>query len=461
MVRHLGHHRDALAGGHDAVVGEHVEPQAVGQHHRALVLGLLPREPEVDFEGGLVGQAERAEVVPQRAHRPEPREQGHPLRLGRAPLVDLEGGGGVAGEGGQPLDEGGRRLGAGVAGKASDRGVDPVEERTLLAPRVAGDDGGVEPVADRRRPGQADEGRHALALVHAAGVAADLGVGAPQQRVEPAQIDGGRPRPRGAAAETGGRPAGPAAGAPETAGEAEGREPVAEVELLRLPRPQPVLELLGEPVGVGGGLVGLPRDDRRGLVVLAPARAVRAHRDDDVGPDGADEADEVAEDDLAPPRLERLLAAERVAEVDGAGEELLGPVETVRGLQLLGPQHRQGLEELGADLVLPAVAAGGADEGGAHPLAVAEQGQQAVDLVVGVGHRRHERAGVVELPQHEPELGPAVDRLRGLGPRGRPRQGEENKQGATRQCASLHHDPPSIPAGRQPASAGSRASTSA
>ena len=228
-------------------------------------------------------------------------------------------------------------------------------------------------------------------------------------------------RPRGLAAEARGRPAGPAAGAPEPAGETEGREPFAKVELLRLPRPQPVREMLREPGRIGGGRVGLPRDDRRGLVVLAPALAVGAHRDDDVGPDGADEADEVAEDDLAPPLLERLLAAERVAEVDGAGEELLGPVEAVRGLQLLAPQHRQGVEELGADLVLPAVAAGGADERRAHPLAVAQQRQQPVDLVVGVRHRRHERPDVVELPQHEPELGPAVDRLRGLRPRGRPR----------------------------------------
>ena len=449
VVRHLGHHRDPLTGGHDAVVGEDVEPQAVGQHHRAFVLGLLPREPEVDLEGRVVGQAERVEVVPEGADRPEPRQQGHPLGLGRAPLVDLEGGGGVAGQPGQRLDEGGRRLGAGVAGEARDGGVDPVEERALLPPRVAGDDGGVEPVADRRRPRQADQRRHALALVHAAGVAPDLGVGAAQQRVEPAEVDGGPARRRGAAAEARGRPAGPAAGAPEPAGEAEGGEPVAEVELLRLPRPQPVCEMLREPGRIGGGRVGLSRDDRRGLVVLAPALAVGAHRDDDVGPDGADEADEVAEDDLPPPRLERLLAAERIAEVDGAGEELLGPVEAVRGLQLLAPQHRQGVEELGADLVLAAVAAGGADQGGAHPLAVAQQRQQAVDLVVGVSHRRHERAGVVELPQHEPELGPAVGGLRRLGPRGRPRQGEENKQGTDcRQSACLRHDPPSIPAAK-------------
>ena len=420
----------------------------MGQDHRPFVLGLLLRQPEIDLEDRLVGQAERSELVPEGADRPETRQQGHPLGLDGAPLVDLQGGGGVPGEGGQALHEAGRGLGAGIPGQPRDRGVDPVEQRLLGLPRVGGDDGVVQPVADRRRPRQTDDRRHPLALVHAAGLAADLGVGAPQQRVESAEIDGHRPGRRGlpAAAPRAARPAG--GGAPETAAEAEGREPVHEIELPRLPRPQPFRQLLRKPHGIGGRRIGFPRQHRRRLMVLPPTRAVGTHPGDDVGSKRANHADEIAQDHLAPPRLERLVAAEGVAEVDRAGEELLGPVQAMRGQQLLGPQHRQGVEQLGADLVLSAVAAGGGDQRRAHALAMTQQCQQPVDLVIGMRRGHHERAGVVDLPQHQPERGPAVDRFRGLRPQRRPRGGEGHTQGsACRQCTHLCHRLPSIPGG--------------
>ena len=57
------------------------------------------------------------------------------------------------------------------------------------------------------------------------------------------------------------------------------------------------------------------------------------------------------------PLLERLVDAERVAEIDGAREVLLRAVEAMQRRELLRPQHAERLENLGADLVLPAVAA--------------------------------------------------------------------------------------------------------
>jgi hypothetical protein len=62
------------------------------------------------------------------------------------------------------------------------------------------------------------------------------------------------------------------------------------------------------------------------------------------------------------PLLERLLDAERVAEVDGACEVLIGAVKAVRGRQFFGAQDRQRLEQLGANLVLPAFAVRRRDE---------------------------------------------------------------------------------------------------
>ena len=137
--------------------------------------------------------------------------------------------------------------------------------------------------------------------------------------------------------------------------------------------------------------------------MLAAAVAVEHEADDHVGADRADHAHVVAEDLLVAPLLERLFDAEREAEVDRAREVLLGAVELVRRQQLLGAQHRQRLEQLGADLVLPALAARRRDERRAEALAVREVRQHRVVLVVRMRRRHHEVADGVELAQRELE----------------------------------------------------------
>ena len=77
----------------------------------------------------------------------------------------------------------------------------------------------------------------------------------------------------------------------------------------------------------------------------------------------------------------------------------LGAVEPVRGQQLLGPEDGQGVEQLGADLVLSAVAARGGEERDAMALAFREQRQQRVVLVVRMRRDHQERAAAVELAQ--------------------------------------------------------------
>ena len=136
-------------------------------------------------------------------------------------------------------------------------------------------------------------------------------------------------------------------------------------------------------------------------MVLAAAVQVGTHRDQHVRSRHADQPHVVAEDLVLAPLLERLVDAERVAEVDGAAEHLLGAVEPVRRAQLLAAQHAQRLEQLGADLVLAAVASGGRGQNHAQPLPVALPGQQRVVLVVGMRGDVHHRAGDGELAEDQ------------------------------------------------------------
>jgi hypothetical protein len=147
--------------------------------------------------------------------------------------------------------------------------------------------------------------------------------------------------------------------------------------------------------------------------MLAAAGTVEHEPDDDVGADRADHPDVVAEDLLLAPFLERLVDAERIAEIDRAGEVLVGAVEAMRRQQLLAAQHGERLEQLRADLVLPAVAARRGDERGAEPHAMRVIRQQAVVLVVRMCRRHHQIADGVELAEHDVERWRAAERADG------------------------------------------------
>ena len=137
--------------------------------------------------------------------------------------------------------------------------------------------------------------------------------------------------------------------------------------------------------------------------MLAAGVAGRRQRDDDVGTNRANQPHVVGGDLLAAPLLERLVDAERVAEVDRAREVLLGAVEAVQRGELAGAQHAERLEDLRADLVLAAVAARRGRQRRAIALAAVQHHQQPVVLVVGVRGGVHEDAGVAEVPQHQAE----------------------------------------------------------
>ena len=137
--------------------------------------------------------------------------------------------------------------------------------------------------------------------------------------------------------------------------------------------------------------------------MLASAGARWRHGRDHVRPDRADQADEIAGDLVAAPFLERLVEAERKAEVDGAREVLLGAVEAVQRRQFLGPQDAERFEDFRADFVLAAVAARRRRQGRPIAQAPIQLHEQSVVLVVGVRVRVHVDAGVGEMPQREAE----------------------------------------------------------
>ena len=438
VVRGPQLHGDRLARRHHAVVRERVELQPLREQGGALELALLGIEAEVDLPPGRRGQPHVREPRAQVAHRPQAGH--HRLARARHPrgLEPLERRARLTRKPGQRAPEPGRGILAGKAHEPFEGSVHSVEQRGFRHLPLSRNGGLGEPIAYAGRAGrQRDQLRHALALVHAARTAADLRVGGAEQRIVAAEVHRGqvriRRRPEAEAGRTGAHPE---------------RKTDPEVELPRLPGRQPLGDLLREAVRIGGGVPRLAGEHRRRLVVLAAAAPLRRHGGDDVGADGADHPDEVAEDLLPPPALEGLFDAEGVSEVDGAAEVLLGPVEAMRRLQLLGPQHRQGVEQLGADLVLAAVAARRRQQYGAMALALRQPRQQGVVLVVGVGRDHQEGAGAVDLAQGDPERRPpfADGERPGVG-RGLESAGADRERNRKRRHESTgaHHHSPSIP----------------
>ncbi|MGC4085073.1 MAG: hypothetical protein QM736_23895 [Vicinamibacterales bacterium] len=138
-------------------------------------------------------------------------------------------------------------------------------------------------------------------------------------------------------------------------------------------------------------------------MVLAAADPGRAQAGHDVRTDRANQPDEIAEHLVVPPLLERLLDAERVAEVDRSREVLLGGIEAMQRRQFLGAQHAERLEDLGADLVLAAIAACGGGQRRAIALSPVQHHEETVVFIVGMRGGHHEDARVPQVAQRQAE----------------------------------------------------------
>ena len=129
--------------------------------------------------------------------------------------------------------------------------------------------------------------------------------------------------------------------------------PCAPVELQRRPRLRPHAQMLRKTAGIAGSLERLPRQQAGRLVLAVSVRRSSAeHRHNDLGTEGANHPDDVAEQRVSRPVLERFLGRLRIAEVVGPGEVLGRPVHPAGSEQLSRPHDAEPLAHLGADQVL-------------------------------------------------------------------------------------------------------------
>ena len=235
-----------------------------------------------------------------------------------------------------PLGLGEKRRDRLAARDALPRQVDPVEEIFPAPSPSAGQSRSERCRAARpsRIPGSRASSAPSAAISVCRGAAEEGVVGA--------QVD--RDASRG-----GGRSAGPG-----------GKRKGVEEEPARLPRGEALGDLLREPLRIAGRRERFDREDRRGRVVPVPSLAGRQETvDDDVRTERPEHADDVGEDLFPIPNCERLVRTFRVPEVDGAGEELLRPVDPPRREKLLGPKEAEKLGQFRSDEILAAVAARG------------------------------------------------------------------------------------------------------
>src|SRR6266571_729146 len=138
-------------------------------------------------------------------------------------------------------------------------------------------------------------------------------------------------------------------------------------------------------------------------MMLPAALRLERQGQDHVGLEGAYALHHVAERLVVAPLLERLLDAERVAELVGEAEVLLDAVVAVECRQVLGAQDAERLEQLGTDRVLAALAARQRQQAGPDAAAAGKRDQHAVVLVVGMGGDVEDAAGDAQTPQRQPQ----------------------------------------------------------
>lgn len=141
------------------------------------------------------------------------------------------------------------------------------------------------------------------------------------------------------------------------------------------------------------------------MLAVAVARGAGEAQDDDIGTVAADDPDDIGEDFFASPLGEGFLGGLGVAEVDGAGEELLGSINAAGGEKFLGAEESHVVALLGADEVLAAFTAGEGEVGSAEVAAFGEVGEDCGVLVVRVSGDHEDIADGVQLAEVPFDLG--------------------------------------------------------
>ena len=144
------------------------------------------------------------------------------------------------------------------------------------------------------------------------------------------------------------------------------------------------------------------------MVAMAVGRSPREHGDDDLRPKSPDDVQHVLQDRIARPEAERFVGRFREAEVVGAREELPSPVQLARRQQLFGANDPQLRPQLGADQILPALAAGQREVGRLHPHAARQQHEQLGVFIVGMGADHQDALVAAQLSERARQCGDAA-----------------------------------------------------
>ena len=152
-----------------------------------------------------------------------------------------------------------------------------------------------------------------------------------------------------------------------------------------LPRFQ-VTSLVGERAGIAGKFERFESQHSRGGVMsMRAARLRRKPRDNHVGSESADDADNIRDSLLAVPDAQGLAIILGKAEVDGASEKLPASIETAGGQQFLSANHAQLFAELRAQHILSTIPAGQGQISRAITAAARQIGDELRVLVIRMG----------------------------------------------------------------------------
>jgi hypothetical protein len=166
---------------------------------------------------------------------------------------------------------------------------------------------------------------------------------------------------------------------------------------------QSLANLLGEHAGITGVLEGFLSSFAGDLVVAVPVgRATDKDGGDDQRADHADDADDVAKDALMGPFLEAFRLGFGKAEIDDAGEILIGAVILVCREQFLGAVQTERLPSVGVHQVLACLASIEREQSSASTLAAGFVREHAPILIVGMSHDHDEAGAGVKLEQRLP-----------------------------------------------------------
>ncbi len=184
------------------------------------------------------------------------------------------------------------------------------------------------------------------------------------------------------------------------------------------------------------------------MLAMPVGRSAREHGDEDLGPEAADDVEDVLEKRVARPEAERFVGGLREAEVVGAREILPRAVQVARGEQLLGANDAKAGPELRADEILPAFTAREREIRGLGAEAARQKHEELRVFVVGVGADHEDalvRAQLLENPgQRRDAAGAGWGHLPHPGSDGADTKEEDESERASHYWVERYTVPPFI-----------------